>query len=112
MSLSWSFLTKPFVLLRYRDMIAGIVIGKFVANKWITYNSDKSDYDWAMTKVYIHDESDIAFRESTNMVDSAVKRDKSIAFAKMVKEERAKKERELMLDAYNYLNGKSHACDP
>ena len=111
MSLSWTFLTKPFVLLRYRDLLAGVAIGSFVATKWIQYNSDKSDYEWVMTRVYTHDESDIAFREDTNMVDSAVKRDKTVAFAKFIKEERAKKEREMMLDAYNYLNGKSHAYD-
>ena len=42
------------------------------------------------------------------MTDSAVKRDKSLAFAKRIKEERAKQERVMMLDAYNYLNGKKH----
>jgi hypothetical protein len=61
-----------------------------------------------MTRVYTHDESDIKFREGNNMADTAVRRDKTIAFAKRIKEERAKKEREAMLDAYNYLNKKEH----
>ena len=61
-----------------------------------------------MTRIYTHDESDIEFREPTNMNDSAVRRDKTITFANMIRNERARQERELMLDAYNYLNGKNY----
>ena len=42
------------------------------------------------------------------MVDAAVRREKTITFANMIRDARARQERELMLDAYNYLNGKSH----
>ena len=62
-----------------------------------------------MTRVYTHDESDIKFREVDNMTDAAVRRDKIISFAQSIKEQRAKKEREAMLDAYNYLNKKDLA---
>ena len=106
MSLSWTFLTKSFLPMRYRDYFAVICIGKFTFNKYISYMSDSSDDSFVMTRVYTHDESDIAFREPNNMTDGAVRRDKIISFAKKIKEERAKKEREAMLDAYNYLNNK------
>ena len=43
------------------------------------------------------------------MLDNVVRREKMTAFASMIKEARAKKEREMMLDAYNYLNNKSHS---
>ena len=61
-----------------------------------------------LTRLYTHDESDIEFREAHNMTDAAVRRDKTLAFAARIKEERAKAERQLMLEAYNELNGKSH----
>ena len=94
--------------LRYRDLIAGAIIGKYVASKYLEHRAKQMDYESIMTRVYTTDESDIEFRESTNMVDHAVRRVKLIEFAKRIKEERAKKERELMLDAYNYLNKKNH----
>jgi len=106
MSLSWTFLTKSFLPLRYRDYFAVMCIGKFGYNKYLNYIADQGDEEFIMTRVYTHDESDIAFREASNMTDAAVRRDKTIAFAKRIKEERAKKEREAMLDAYNYLNNK------
>ena len=108
MSLSWTFLTKSFLPLRYRDYFAVMCIGKFGYNKYINYMSEGMDSDFVMTRVYTHDESDIEFREKHNMVDAAVRRDKTIAFAKFIKEERAKKEREAMLDAYNYLHKRDH----
>ena len=42
------------------------------------------------------------------MTDGAVRRTKMIEFAAKIKAERAMKEREMMLDAYNYLNNKNH----
>ena len=108
MSVSWTFLTKSFMPLRYRDIIAAIVITKYTGTQfldWIAKSMDSADI---MTRVYTHDESDIEFREPHNMVDSAVRRTKTIEFAKRIREERAKKERELMLDAFNYLNKKNH----
>ena len=108
MSLSWTFLTKSFLPLRYRDYFAVMCIGKFAYNKFVNHYAEQADNEYVMTRVYTHDESDIKFRESNNMADQAVRRDKTIAFAKRIKEERAKKEREAMLDAYNYLNKKEH----
>ena len=107
MSLSWTFLTKSFLPLRYRDTICGIVIGKFVFNKYAGYHAEQQD-NYVLTRMYTHDESDLEFREANNMTDSAVRREKSISFANMIRDARARQERELMLDAYNYLNGKSH----
>ena len=43
-----------------------------------------------MERLYTHDESDIHFREITNFTDAAVRRDKTIQFAKRIKEARAK----------------------
>ena len=39
------------------------------------------DNEFIMQRVYTHDETDIQFRETINMTDSAVKRDKTIKFA-------------------------------
>ena len=60
-----------------------------------------------MIRIYNHDESNIEWREKHNEVDEAVRRDKMIKFANKIKAERAKKEREAMLDAFNYLHGKN-----
>ena len=46
------------------------------------------------TLVYIHDESDIEYRETYNKTDGAVKREKVLKFAAKLKETRAQKERE------------------
>ena len=106
MSLSWTFLTKSPLPLRYRDYFAVMCIGKFCFNKYVNAVSSYDDYEFVMTRVYTHDESDIKFREADNMTDAAVRRDKIISFAHSIKEQRAKQEREAMLDAYNYLNKK------
>ena len=106
MSLSWTYLTKSPLPLRYRDYFAVMCISKFVYNKYVNALVASDDHDFVMTRVYTHDESDIKFREPDNMVDSAVRRDKILSFAKGIKEQRAKNEREAMLDAYNYLNKK------
>ena len=81
-------------------------IDKFAYNKYVNAISAQDDHDFVMTRVYTHDESDIKFREPDNMVDGAVRRTKILSFAKDIKEQRAKHEREAMLDAYNYLNKK------
>ena len=107
MSLSWTFLTKSFLPLRYRDTFAALIIVNFASNKWNNYHAEQSD-NHVMTQLYIHDESDIAFKDVGNMHDGAVRRTKAIEFANRVKLERAKQERELMLDAFNYLNNKTH----
>ena len=108
MSLSWTFLTKSFLPLRYRDMVATIIIGKFAFGKFIQARGESNDNDFVMQRVYTHDESNIQFREAINMTDGAVRRDKQMAFAKRIREQRAKNERAMMLDAYNYLYGKKH----
>merc|ERR1712070_97460 len=108
MSVNWTFLTKSFMPMRYRDTFAVAIIGGWAINKWVNYNTEGRDQEFVMTRLYTHDESDIEFREAYNMTDAAVKRDKIMAFAARVKEERARRERTAMLEAYNELNGKSH----
>ena len=108
MSLSWNYLTKSFMLLRYRDTMAGVLIGGYVYNKIIDRYSKQHDHDFVMTRVYNNDESDIEFREEYNKTDSAVRREKILSFAARIREERATQERTMMLEAYNQLNGKSH----
>ena len=95
MSLSWTFLTKSFLPLKYRDTFAVMLIGKFGYNKYVNYINEGDTHDAIMSRVYTHDESDIEFRETYNMVDSAVRRDKTITFANRVKAQRAMREREL-----------------
>ena|SRR6056300_534138 len=109
MSFSWTYLTRRFILQNHRDYIAGIMVVSYVGAKWTTSVTKKSDNLWAMQHVYTHDESDITFREESNMTDGAVKREKAIQYAAKIKQLRAEREREAALDAYNYLNGKNHA---
>ena len=111
MSLSWHYLTKSPLPLKYRDLFATILIANWIGGKYNSYCSEKRDYENVTCRVYTHDESDINFREKTNMADHVVRREKAMAFAAMIKQERAKKERVMMLDAYNYLNNKNHQTD-
>ena len=111
MSLSWTYLTKSFVGMRYRDSIAAAMVTMFLYSKMIQHYSQEADREAIMTRLYTDDESDIEFREKYNKTDAAVRRKKIIQFAQKIKEERAKKERELMLDAFNYLNKKDHKAD-
>ena len=80
MSLSWTFLTKSFIGTKYRDVIAGIVVTKWVAGKLINNKARQNDNDNIMTRVYTNDESDIAFRDPMNKADHIVKREKLHAF--------------------------------
>jgi hypothetical protein len=50
----------------------------------------------------------VSYRDVQNKTDSAVKREKILRLAKQIREARAARERDLQLDAYNYLNGKNH----
>jgi len=61
--------------------------------------------------LYVQDESDIRFRETTNMTDGAIKREKALAYCDKIKLLRAQKEQEAALDAYNFLHGKHHSLD-
>ena len=85
MSLSWTFLTKSFMPLRYRDMIAVIIIGKYSFTKYTNYFAEESDSNFIMGRMYTHDESDIGFQETHNMTDGHVRRTKMLAFANQIK---------------------------
>ena len=108
MSLNWTYLTKTPLWLRYRDIFATLLIGKWALGKYISHNAERSDSSFVNTRLYTHDESDIEFREQHNMADHAVRRSKMIEFADNIKRQRANEERRLMLDAYNYLNKRNH----
>ncbi len=84
------------------------MIASFFISKFLTYNSKKADNQWTMVRVYTDDETDIHYRDVDNKTDAAVKREKIVKFAKQIREARAKREREMQLEAYNYLNGKNH----
>ena len=109
MSLSYTYLTRRQFLMNYRDAIGVGIITSFFASKFLTYNSKKADDEFTMVRVYTDDETDVHYRDVNNKSDNAVKREKIAKFAKQIREARAKRERELQLDAYNYLNGKSHS---
>ena len=81
MSLSWNYLTKSPLPLKYRDLFATLAIGNWIAGKYNTYCSEQRDYDNITCRVYTHDESDISFRERSNMADHVVRREKIITFA-------------------------------
>lgn len=108
MSFSWTYLTRRFLLQNYRDALSVALIGSFFTSKFLNYVGKQSDNYWALQKVYTDDESDIYYREQMNKTDGAVKRDKTLWLAEKIKHNRANRERELMLDAFNYLNQKEH----
>jgi len=58
--------------------------------------------------VYTTDESSVEFRKTSNMTDRQVNISKLEKFKEEILAARAAKEREAMLDAYNYLNGRTH----
>jgi len=109
MSFSYTYLTRRQFLMNYRDSIGVAIICSFFGSKFLTYNSRKSDNEFTMVRVYTDDETDVNYRDVNNKADNAVKREKIVKFAKQIREARAKRERELQLEAYNYLNGKSHS---
>ena len=108
MSFSWIYLTRRQFLMNYRDAIGVGIITSYFGSKFLTYNSRKSDNDWTLTRVYTDDETDVHYRDVTNKTDSAVKREKIMKFTRQMKEARAEKERQMQLEAYNYLFGKNH----
>ena len=109
MSFNWTYLTKTFMTHRYRDLLAVGTIGVWSLGAMSNYRGEQRDYECVMTQMYTHDESDIEFRDPNNMTDQAVRRTKIVEFANNIKAARAQRERELMLDAYNYLNNKNHS---
>ena len=108
MSFSYIYLTRRQFLMNYRDAIGVGIIASYFGSKFLTYNSKKSENDWTMTRVYTDDETDVHYRDVTNKVDAAVKRDKIAKFAHKIRDARAQREREMQVDAYNYLFGKNH----
>lgn len=108
MSFSYIYLTRRQFLMNYRDAIGVGIITSYFGSKFLTYNSRKSENDWTLTRLYTEDETDVHYRDVTNKTDAAVKRDKITRFARDMKAVRAQKEREMQVDAYNYLFGKNH----
>ncbi len=108
MSFSYIYLTRRQFLMNYRDAIGVGIITSYFGSKFLTYNSRKSENDWTLTRLYTEDETDVHYRDVTNKTDASVKRDKITRFARDMKATRAQKEREMQLDAYNYLFGKNH----
>jgi hypothetical protein len=108
MSLSWTYITRRFILQNYRDAIAVGIIGSFFSAKFLNYVSQSGDNEFMRCRLYTNDETDIEYREAHNKTDAAVRREKVMRFAKEIKAARAEKEREQQLDAYNFLNGKNH----
>ena len=107
MSFSWTYLTRRFVLMNYRDYAAVGLISSYGLATVGTYVSQNEDNEWTMQCLYTDDETDIAYREATNKTDGAVKRERALAYRDKIRAMRAEKERELQLDAFNYLNGKA-----
>ena len=95
MSFSYIYLTRRQFLMNYRDAIGVGIIASYFGSKFLTYNSKKSENDWTMTRVYTDDETDVHYRDVTNKVDAAVKRDKIAKFARDIKAARAPREREM-----------------
>ena len=108
MSQSSVYLTRRFFLMNYRDMVAVIMIGSFGVSQFTNYLEKSRTNEGTFQHIYTEDESDIAYRNTNNKTDSAVRCHKVKAYRKKIEEARAKNEREAQLDAYNYLNGREH----
>ncbi len=106
MSFSWTYLTRRFLLQNYRDIICVSIMSSYAVGTVIKKVATDDDNNWVKQRVYIHDESDIAYREVGNRTDGAVKREHAIRYAEKIKKMRAERERAAALDAFNYLNGK------
>ena len=111
MSFSWTYLTRRFWMMNYRDTAAISMISTYGISKALTFIAQRDDNDWCNQRVYTHDESDIQYRSIENKTDGAVKREHAIRYAAKIRQLRADKEREMALDAYNYLNGKNLTLD-
>lgn len=107
MSFSWTYLTRRFIGMNYRDYIAVGIISSYCYGTILRKQAEEQDNQHAMQHHYIHDESDIRYRETTNRTDGAVKREHAMRYCEKVKKVRADKERAAQLDAYNYLFGKN-----
>lgn len=107
MSFSWTYLTRRFLLMNYRDMLAMSIVGTYAIGSYFQHVAKEDDNRWILQRVYTHDESDISYREVTNRTDGAVKREHAMRYAEKIKKMRAEREREAALDAFNYLNGKN-----
>jgi hypothetical protein len=107
MSFSWTYLTRRFLLMNYRDMLAVGIVGTYAVGSYFQKVAQDDDNRWTMQRVYTHDESDIQYREVTNRTDGAVKREHAMRYAEKIKKLRAERERAAALDAFNYLNGKN-----
>ena len=94
MSFSWTYLTRRFVLMNYRDYAAVGLISSYGVGTIATHFAEKMDNDWALQHVYTDDETDISYREVTNKTDGAVKRKLGMAYREKILQMRADKERE------------------
>lgn len=101
----WNFLTKPIIWMRHRELIVYAIFGFYFLNKTKSFIDRKNAYHFVEARVYTHDESDFSYRERHNKTDGAVSREKILKFRESVLKERAVREREAMLDAYDYLHG-------
>ena len=88
MSFSFLYLTRRPAFLNYRDYIAMGLITYYGAVKFVKF-IEKENNELIMTRVYTNDESDIRYKETTNKVDSAVRREKAMAYSEHIKALRA-----------------------
>ena len=95
-------------MMNYRDYVAMGMISSWFAAKWMSYNSQYDDNEWTFQRVYTDDESDQSYKLVTNKTDGAVKRERAVAYAEKIRSMRAEREREMALDAYNYLYQTNH----
>ena len=59
MSLSWTYITRRFILMNYRDAIAMSIIGSFFTSKFLNYVSQTNDNEWTRSRIYTEDETDV-----------------------------------------------------
>ncbi len=104
-ALNWTYLSKPIFWMRNREFVVYFLFGSYFLIKTKSYIDRRRNYNFVEARKYNHDESNINFRDRRNMTDGAVSRMKILKFRENVFKERAVREREAMIDGYDYLNG-------
>lgn len=110
MSFSYQYLTRRVIVQNYRDIAAVGIIGIYSAKQAFLAMGRRRDQN-VTQHLYINDETDTMFKETTNKTDGAVKREKALAYCDKIKLLRAQREQASALDAYNYLHGKNHTLE-
>ena len=85
MSFSHNYLTRRFLLQNYRDYIAVTMIGTWALGYTLRSYDESTNNKLMAQRMIIDDESDIAYRETSNKTDAAVRRRHALNYSAKIK---------------------------